>query len=107
MSAACSEITCIRGLLAELGYPQKSPTPLHADNMSAIHITENLVYHERTKHIEVDCHYIRDAYDQTVISLPHVSSNLQLADIFTKALTGDRHHFLVNKLLLGNSLASI
>ncbi|KAL8132914.1 hypothetical protein AgCh_008408 [Apium graveolens] len=67
MSAACSEIVWLRGLLSELGVSQINPTPLHADNKSAIQIVANPVYHERTKHIKVDSHYIRDAFTQ----LPH------------------------------------
>ncbi|WVZ17516.1 hypothetical protein V8G54_010498 [Vigna mungo] len=74
MSAACSEITWLRGLLTELGVSQAQPTPLHADNTSAVQIAVNPVYHERTKHIEVDCHSIREAYDRRVITLPHVST---------------------------------
>ncbi|RVX17831.1 hypothetical protein CK203_004214 [Vitis vinifera] len=54
MSLACSEIIWLRGLLAELDFSETDPTPLHADNTSAIQITTNPVYHERTKHIEVD-----------------------------------------------------
>ena len=45
MSSACSEIVWLRGLLAELGFPQMEPTPLHADNTSAIQITANPVFH--------------------------------------------------------------
>ena len=48
----------LRGLLEELGFPQTTSTPLHADNTSAIQIATNPVFHERTKHIEVDCHSI-------------------------------------------------
>jgi len=55
MSSACSEIVWLQGLLRELGFPQHTPTPLHADNTSAIQIATNPVFHERTKHIEVDC----------------------------------------------------
>jgi len=107
MSTACSEIVWLRGLLAELGFPQADSTPLHADNTSAIQIAANPVYHERTKHIEVDCHSIREAVDTCVISLPHVSTNLQIADVFTKALTRQRHQFLVGKLMLLDQPASI
>jgi len=53
-----SEIIRLRSLLTELGFSQAKPTPLHADNTSAIQIATNHVYHERTKHIEVDCHPI-------------------------------------------------
>ncbi|XP_016566623.2 uncharacterized mitochondrial protein AtMg00810-like [Capsicum annuum] len=84
MSTACSEIVWLRGLLAEIGFPQPNSTPLHADNTSVIQIATNSVYHERTKHIEVDCHYIREAVDKGVITLPHMSSDLQIADVFTK-----------------------
>ncbi|KAK2427764.1 hypothetical protein QL285_026324 [Trifolium repens] len=107
MSAACSEIIWLRGLLSELGFSQTKPTPLHADNTSAIQIAANPVYHERTKHIEVDCHSIREAYDRKVITLPHVSTSVQLADVLTKSLTRQRHNFLISKLMLLDSPASI
>ena len=100
MSLACSEIIWLRGLLTELGFPQNSATPLYADNTSAIQIAANPVFHERTKHIEVDCHSIREAFDTRIVSLPHISSQLQLADIFTKAVPRPRHQFLINKLML-------
>jgi len=67
MSAACSEIIWLRGLLAELGFSQFDPAPLHADNTSVIQIATNPVYDERTKHIEVDCHSIREAIENHVI----------------------------------------
>ena len=107
MSSACSEIVWLRGLLGELGFPQKGSTPLHADNTSAIQIAANPVFHERTKHIEVDCHSIRESYDAQVISLPHIPTDLQIADVFTKALSKNRHHFLVDKLMLVDQPASI
>jgi hypothetical protein len=107
MSTACSEIVWLRWLLAELGFSQSDSTPLHADNTSAIQIAANPIYHERTKHIEVDCHSIREALDNRVISLPHVSTTLQIADVFTKAMTRQRHQFLVGKLMLLDRPASI
>uniref|UniRef100_A0A2N9I820 Integrase catalytic domain-containing protein n=1 Tax=Fagus sylvatica TaxID=28930 RepID=A0A2N9I820_FAGSY len=100
MSQACAEILWLRGLLTELGFSPRGPTSLHADNTSAIHISANPIFHERTKHIEVDCHFIREAFEAQTISLPHVPTNLQVADIFTKALTRQRHNFLTNKLML-------
>ena len=107
MSLACSEIIWLRGLLAELDFSMTDPTPLHADNTSAIQITANPVFHERTKHIEVDCHSICEAYDARVITLPHVSTDLQIVDIFTKALTRYRHSFLNSKSMLIAHPASI
>ena len=107
MSTACFEIVWLRELLAKLGFSQFDSTPLHADNTSAIQIATNSVYHERTKYIEVDCHFIREALDTRVISLPHVSTDLQIADVFTKAMTRQRHQFLVSKLMLLDRPASI
>jgi hypothetical protein len=100
MSAACSEIIWLRGLSVELGFPQTEPTSLYADNTSAIQIVANPVFHESTKHIEVDCHSISDAYDDQIMLLPHVSTQFQVANILTKAVPRSRHQFLVSKLML-------
>ena len=107
MSTACSEIIWLHGLLSDIGFPATGATPLNADNTSSIRITANPVFHECIKTIEVDCHFIRDEYKNDVISLPHISSDLQMADIFTKALPRPRHQFLVGKLMLFDSPASI
>ncbi|XP_068656989.1 uncharacterized protein [Aristolochia californica] len=107
MSTTSSEIIWLRGLLEELEFPQTTSTPLHADNTSAIQTATNLVFHERTKHIEVDCHSIRDTLEHRVISLPYISLDLQVANVFTKAMTQQRHNFLVGKLLLVDLPTSI
>ena len=107
MSTVCSEIVWLHSLLEELGFLQNTSTPLHADNTSPIQIATNPIFHERTEHIEVDCHSIRDTLESWVISFPHISSDLQVVDIFTKALTRQRHQFLVGKLLLVDLQASI
>ncbi|KAK2985225.1 hypothetical protein RJ640_009328 [Escallonia rubra] len=91
-----------RGLLQDLQINLVTPTPLYADNTSAIRIASNPIFHERTKHIEVDCHFIRDKYLDGVISLPYVASQDQIADIFTKPITPARHDYLVDKLLLSS-----
>ena len=107
MCLACSEIIWLWGLLAELDFSATDPTPLHADNTSVIQITANPIFHESTKHIEVDYHSIREAYDGHVITLPHISIDLQIADIFTKMLTHHHHCFLNSKLMLIDHPTSI
>ncbi|KAL6523561.1 Beta-galactosidase 8 [Orobanche gracilis] len=98
MASTTCEIVWLRWLLADMGIQCSGPTPLHCDNKSAIQIAHNSVFHERTKHIEIDCHITRHHYDHGTIFLPFVSSTNQLADFFTKAHTIDRHRFFVSKL---------
>nr|CAN79295.1 hypothetical protein VITISV_005379 [Vitis vinifera] len=107
MSLACSKIIWLRALLAELDFSETDPTPLHADNTSVIQITANPAYHERTKHIEVDCHSIRAAFEARVITLPHISTDLQIADIFTNTLPHHRYCLQSSKLMLVDQPASI
>jgi len=93
------ELIWLRGLLAELGFPQHNPTSLYVDNTSVIPIIASLVFHERTKHIKVDYHSICETYDDRVISLPHVTIQLQVVDIFMKDVPCLLHQFLVSKFL--------
>ncbi|XP_052624739.1 uncharacterized mitochondrial protein AtMg00810-like [Lactuca sativa] len=98
MAVTTCEIIWLRWLLADMGVYISSSTPLHCDNKSAIQIAKNSVFHEWTKHIEIDCHFTRHHLQLGTILLPFVSSTLQLAYIFTKALSASRFRFLCDKL---------
>ncbi|GAA0157903.1 transmembrane signal receptor [Lithospermum erythrorhizon] len=68
------ELQWLTYLLADLKVPIEQPIPLWCDNQSTIYNTENPVFHERTKHIEMDCHTIRDQYKRGFVKSLHVPS---------------------------------
>lgn len=86
MAHATREIKWLRRLLKELGAPQRSPSKLFCDSKSAIYIAANPVFHEVTKHIESDCHQVRDAIQEGLLRTVHVRTTNQLVDVLTKAL---------------------
>ncbi|GAV64520.1 hypothetical protein CFOL_v3_08038, partial [Cephalotus follicularis] len=89
------ELQWIRMLLAEIGWPMQRSSILHCDNQSAMYIANNPVFHKRTKHIEVDCHFVREKVKCEDIQLVHTRSEEQLIDIFTKPLRSARIHIFV------------
>ena len=86
MALATCELIWLKHLLQELRFGKDEQMKLICDNHATLHISSNPVFHERTKHIEVDCHFIREKIASGCISTSFVNSNDQLADIFTKSL---------------------
>uniref|UniRef100_A0A2N9G9D7 Integrase catalytic domain-containing protein n=1 Tax=Fagus sylvatica TaxID=28930 RepID=A0A2N9G9D7_FAGSY len=103
LADATSELLWLRWLLTDMDAPQTTSTPIHCDNCSAIQIAYNDVFHERTKHIEIDCHFIRHHLQQSALHLLSVSSEDQLADVFTKSHPPGRLRDLVSKLKMVSS----
>ena len=83
------ELIWLKRMLGTLGVKHDQPMIVRCDSKSAIHIATNPVFHERTKHIEIDCHFVRDEVVTRNIHLKHVDTRSQLADIFTKPIGRD------------------
>ncbi|XP_072076868.1 uncharacterized protein [Arachis hypogaea] len=98
MALATCELIWLKQLIKELKFCEPSKIELVCDNQTALHIASNPVFHERTKHIEIDCHFIRERLQSGEIVTAFVNSNDQLADIFTKVLRGPRIQYICNKL---------
>ncbi|XP_019188312.1 PREDICTED: uncharacterized protein LOC109182618 [Ipomoea nil] len=102
LAATTCEVQGISYLLNELEINHSGPAAVYCDGKSAIAIAKNPVFHEHTKHIELDCHLVRETLSKGVIKLFHVGSKSQLADTFTKTHCPSSFHKYISKLGLFN-----
>lgn len=98
MAVTYCELKWFRYLFCDLRVLITCPIPLFCDNQVALFITSDSVYHKRTKHIEIDCHFVRDKLQANHIVSAYISTSEQPADIFTKALGASHFHYLLGKL---------
>jgi hypothetical protein len=89
-ATAAKEVVWMRRLLQDLRLPQSAPTTLFCDNQSSIKLVQNAEFHQRTKHIDVKFHFIRALQEEQAIDVTYINTDVQLADILTKALNGPR-----------------
>lgn len=102
MATTVSEILWMKWLLNELDVKQSGPTPLFCDNQAARHIAKNPVFHERTKHVEMDCYFVRERVESQEIQPLNIHTKSQIADLFTKALGAQQFQLLLDKLGIQN-----
>lgn len=98
MACASAEVVWVVRLLDDLGLTSLKPVTLHCDNMSALHIAQNPVFHERTKHLEIDCHFTREKVMEGLLRLTYLPTSSQLADVFTKIIPSGQFTHLLTKL---------
>ncbi|CAL9019631.1 unnamed protein product, partial [Prunus brigantina] len=102
MTKGICKLILLKRLLTELGYKPISVMNLFCDNKAAITIAQNPVQHDRTKHVEVDRHYIKQKLEAKMIQFPFVKSEEQLADILTKAISSKAFHNSLDQLGIGD-----
>jgi hypothetical protein len=97
-SVASSEAVWLRKLLAGIFDLELEPTLIHCDNQSCVKLTENPIFHDRSKHIEIKYHYIRDMVQRGAVELQYISTDEQIADILTKPLSSVKYEYFRDKL---------
>ncbi|KAH9677213.1 retrovirus-related pol polyprotein from transposon RE2 [Citrus sinensis] len=98
LASASAEITWIQPLFSELNIKCTSLPTIWCDNISATELAKNPVYHSRTKHIELDMHFIRDKVLAKELETNYIPSEEQIADALTKPLTFIHFNYFRDKL---------
>ncbi|GJR24644.1 putative reverse transcriptase, RNA-dependent DNA polymerase [Tanacetum coccineum] len=94
VASCCRQVLWIQNQMLDYGFNFMN-TKIHIDNESTICIVKNLVYHSKTKHIEIRHHFIRDSYEKKLIRVEKIHTDFNVADLLTKAFDGPRFNFLV------------
>ena len=105
MAHTAGDMLWMKTILQEIGFVSNNPMKMYCDNQAAMYIASNPVFHKWTKHIEVDCHFIRDMVMRKQIVTSFVRSNNQLGDIFTRSLNKWPFYDICNKLGMINIYA--
>jgi len=106
-SEAATEAIWIRGLMSDLGYQQDMPTRIHEDNHGAIKLSRNAYSHQRTKHVDVRYHFVRERTMSNEIELTACPTNDMAADMLTKAVTKEKMRRLGHMLGLVGSRGTL
>ena len=94
------EVVWLQKLLVGLFKKPLKPNIIHCDNQSYSKISANLLFHNRSKHIEIPYHYIRDMVDRDVIKLVYIGTNDKIGDVLTKPLAKVKLEYFRGKLCM-------
>src|SRR4051812_18003506 len=103
LGQAMKESVWLKKLLKEIGYHQQAEHVLiHSDNQGILALTKNLTFHTRTKHIDIQHHFLHEKYEANEIKINHCGTDDMVADVLTKALLKEKH----NSFMSGMGLRS-
>jgi hypothetical protein len=97
-SVAVRKAVWLRKLLTDLFDHEMDPTIIHCENQSCVKLSENLVFHDRSKHIEIKYHYIKDMVQRKAVHVQYLPTHEQIADIFTKPLAKTKFEYFRERL---------
>jgi hypothetical protein len=98
LSVEVCEAVWLCKLLTDLFDHEMDLTIIHCDNQSCVNLSENPVFHDRSKHIEIKYHYIRDMVQRKTIHVQYISTHEQIVDIFTKPLAKTKFEYFCERL---------
>jgi hypothetical protein len=101
IAEACKEAIYLKNLLSEIASCDY-PVVLFNDNQGAQKMTENPLFHKRTKHIDVRHHFVREALANNLVKIVYLPTSEMPADLLTKGLPSVRHNYFVSKLGVQN-----
>ena len=102
MATTVAEIVWLKGLFKELETEIRLPIRVFCDSKAAIQITAHPIFHERTKHFDIDCHFVREKIVEGLIQTHYINTKDQPADLLTKGLCKPLHETFINKLGMKN-----
>ena len=107
LSSAATDLMWVQHLLTEIGISISQPLVLWSDNLGAQDVACNPVYHARTKHIELDVHFIQNLISEHKLEVRYVPTESQTVDVLTKPLSLDRFRLLCSKLTMCAPMLSL
>ncbi|CAK9811678.1 Copia protein [Anthophora quadrimaculata] len=98
LAEATKEAIYLRKYLLELGFGFSLEIKLYCDNQGALKLAENPIFHNRTKHVDIKHHFVRDALRNKLLKLEYISTSEMVADVLTKSLPGPSHRKCTDRL---------
>ena len=98
LTECTKEAVFLQRFVKELGFEDLSHIVIYGDNLGAVKLAGNPIFHQRSKHIDIKYHYVRDALRNEDLRIEHISTTDMAADVLTKGLPRKKHINCLNKI---------